>query len=157
AGDEPQESALARAVHAHDAPALAPADEEVEPPVDATRAESLVDAGELHDVVARARRRREIELHDVPAARRLDALDLLELLHARLHLRRVARARLEARDECLFLREHRLLARVLRLGLSGRDVALALVEVVVARVARELAAVDLDDLRHDPVHERAVV
>ena len=89
--------------------------------------------------------------------RRLDLLDLLELLHARLHLRGVARARLEPLDEGLLLGEHRLLARVLRLLLRGGDLALLLVEVVVARVGRELAAVDLDDLGDEAVHELAIV
>jgi hypothetical protein len=157
AGDELQERALARAVHAHDTPSLPPADEEVESVVDASGPPAFVDALELRDVLARPRRWREVELDHLAAARRLDAVDLLELLHARLYLRRMARARLEAGDERLFLREHRLLARVLRFGLLGQDGALAVVEVVVAGEGRELAAVDLDDARAEAVHELAVV
>ncbi len=57
----------------------------------------------------------------------------------------------------LFFGEHRLLARVLGLCLGRRDGPLRLVEVVVSGIGRELAAVDLDDLRDDPVHEFAIM
>ncbi len=155
--DQLQQRRLARAVRAHHAPALAAADPQVESVEDDLLAVGLVDAGELHDVVAGARRGTELEVVGLAPLRRLDLLDLVELLHARLHLRGVARARLEARDERLFLREHRLLARVLRLLLALGDRALALVELVVARVGDQLAAVDLDDLRDRAVQELAIV
>ena len=60
-------------------------------------------------------------------------------------------------DEPLLLREHGLLARVRGLPLRLAELPLALVEVVVAGIGDELAAVDLDDPVHDPVHEIPVV
>ena len=60
-------------------------------------------------------------------------------------------------DEPLLLGQHRLLARVGGLAVRFADRALALVEIVVARVGRDLAAVDLGDLGDDAVHEVAVV
>src|SRR4029077_15274335 len=110
ARDELEERRLPGAVHPHDAPPLAAADEEIEAVVDDLAPVSLLDLREARDVLARARRRAKIELHHLSRARRLDALDLVELLHARLHLRGVRRARLEAVDEALLLGEHRLLA-----------------------------------------------
>ena len=102
---------------------------------------------EHRDLIARARRRTEVELHDPPLLRQLDLLDLLERLDAALHLRRLGRVRGEAFDEPLLLGEHRLLAGVGGLAVRLADAALALVEVVVARVDGDLAAVDLGDLR----------
>ena len=63
----------------------------------------------------------------------------------------------EAIDEALLLREHRLLPRVGGLAVGLADGALALVEVVVAGVGGDLAAVDLGDARDEAVHELAVV
>ena len=60
-------------------------------------------------------------------------------------------------DEALLLGQHGLLTRVGRLAVRLAERALALVEVVVAGVDRDLAAIDLGDLRHDAVHELAVV
>ena len=68
AGDELEQRRLAGAVHAHHAPALAAADPEVEAVEDDALAVGLVHAGELHDVVARARRRPELELDASGAA-----------------------------------------------------------------------------------------
>ena len=99
----------------------------------------------------------EVELHDLPLLRQLDLLDLLQRLHAALHLRRLGGVRGEPLDETLLLGQHRLLARVRRLAIGLANRALALVEVVVARIHRDLAAVDLGDLRDDAVHELAVV
>ena len=66
-------------------------------------------------------------------------------------------ARLEALDELDLLGEHRLLALELRLLLLLVERALLLVEFVVAGIGRQRAAVDLDDLGDDAVHELAVV
>ena len=69
----------------------------------------------------------------------------------------MAGARLEALDELHLLGQHGLLAVELRLALLLSHRALDLVEIEVARIGGERAAVDLDDLAHDAVHELAVV
>src|SRR6185436_4966609 len=104
---------------------------------------------DLDDVVAAARRRAELEAALDQAARRRDLLDLVELLDARLHLRGLGRLRLEALDEAALLGQHGLLARKLGLAALRLLGARPLVEVVVAGVRTDLAAVDLDDLRDD--------
>ena len=157
AGDDLQQRRLAGAVSAHHRPALAAADRQREPVVDDAPAVRLADVLEHGDLIARARRLAEVELHDAPLLGQLDLLDLVERLDAALHLRRLRRVRLEALDEALFLGEHRLLPRVRGLAVGLAQRALALVEVVVARIERDLAAVDLRDLRDDAVHEVAVV
>ena len=108
-------------------------------------------------LVARARRRAELELDDVALLRQLDLLDLVQRLDAALHLRRLGGVRLEALDEALLLGEHRLLPRERGLLVVLADGALALVEIVIAGVDDDLAAIDLRDLGHDAVHEFAVV
>ena len=65
--------------------------------------------------------------------------------------------RREPLDEALLLGEHRLLPRVGCLAVGFADRALALVEIVVARVARDFAAVDLGNPGDDAVHEVAIV
>jgi hypothetical protein len=157
AGDELQERRLARAVRAHHAPALAAPDQQIEAAEDRPLAPRLVHAREPQHVLARARRGSELELDALALLRRGDLLDLLDLLHARLHLRGVARPGLEARDERLLLGEHRLLARILRLLLALGERALALVEVVVPGIGDQVAAVDLEDLADHAVQELAVV
>ena len=112
---------------------------------------------ERDDVVARARRLPEVEPHDLAPAGQLDLLDLLELLHAALHLRGLRGVGREALDEALLLGEHRLLPRVGGLALRLAQAPLALVEVVVPGPGEDLAAVDLDDPVDDAVHEVAVV
>ena len=109
------------------------------------------------DLVARAGRRPELELDHLASLGQLDLLDLVQRLDAALHLRRLGRMRAEAVDEALLLGEHRLLARVGRLEVGLPDRPLPLVEVVVAGVGRDLAAVDLGDPADDAVHELAVV
>ena len=66
-------------------------------------------------------------------------------------------ARLEALDELDFLGKHRLLTLELGLLLLLVQRALLLVELVVARIGRQRAAIDLDHLGNDAVHELAVV
>ncbi len=112
---------------------------------------------EADHVLAGAGCRLELELHRLAALGRLDPLDLVQLLHPALHLRRVRGARLEALDELDFLGEHRLLPRELRLLLLLAQRALLFVELVVARVRRQRAAVDLQHLGGNTVHELAVV
>ena len=63
----------------------------------------------------------------------------------------------EPLDEALFLCQHRLLTGIGRFAIRLADRTFALVEIVIARVGRDLPAVDLRDLRHDAVHELAVV
>ena len=115
ARDQLQQRGLARAVDAHDAPALAAAHLEIQPLVNDPRAIALVHVLQADHVLAGARRRREVERDGLPAARRLDPLDLFQLLDPALHLRGMRGARLEALDELDFLGEHRLLALELRL------------------------------------------
>ena len=112
---------------------------------------------ERGDVLAGARRRLELEVHRLPALGRLDAVDLLQLLDPALHLRGMRGARLEALDEADLLGQHRLLALELGLLLLLGDRALLLVEFVVAGIGGQRAAIDLDDLVDDAVHELAVV
>ena len=125
--------------------------------VNDSAAVALRHAVERRDQLARAGRRTEVELDDPPLLGKLDLLDLLERLDAALHLGRFRGVRGEALDEALLLGEHRLLTRVGGLAVGLADGALALVEVVVAGIGGDLAAVDLGDAGHDPVHEVAVV
>src|SRR5690606_41663491 len=99
----------------------------------------------------------KLELDDLAAPGRLDLVDLVEHLHARLDLCGVTRPGGEASDERLFFGQHRLLLRVLGLVLQGRKVALLLVELEVTAVASELASVDLDDLRHEAIEQLPVM
>ena len=109
------------------------------------------------DVIARAWRGRKIERDGLAAARRLDALDLLQLLDPALHLGGVRGARLEAFDELDFLGQHRLLALELGLLLLFVQRTLLLVELVIAGIGRKRAAVDLDHLVDDAVDELAIM
>jgi hypothetical protein len=65
--------------------------------------------------------------------------------------------RREPIDEPLLFREHGLLPGVSRLAVGLPDRAFPLVEVVVARVRGDFAAVDLRNAGHDPVHELPIV
>ena len=156
-GHHLQQRRLAGAVLPHHAPALAAADGQVQTVVDDPAAVGLGHVFERRDLLARSRRLPEVELHDPALLRQLDLLDLLERLHPALHLRGLRRVRGKPLDEPLLLREHRLLPGVRRFAVGLADRALALVEIVVARVDRDLAAVDLGDLRDDAIHELAVV
>ncbi len=113
---------------------------EVEPVMNGAAAIALADALDAHDVLARARRRTELERHHLPPLGRLDTVDLVELLHPALHLRRMAGPGLEPLDEGDFLGQHGLLPLELRLLVAVGDFALALVEFVVAAIARERPA-----------------
>src|SRR5690606_31029207 len=115
----------------------------------------LVHAGDLDDVVAGPGRGAKVEAEDLAAPRRLELLDLVELLDPRLDLGGAPGLGLEALDEADLLGQHRLLALVLGLLLGLAERALLLVEVEVARIGGELAAVDLEDLGDDAVQELA--
>ena len=106
----------------------------------------LGDALERRHQLAGSRRRTEIELHDAPLLRQLDFLDLVERLDAALDLRGLGGVRREPFDEPLLLGEHRLLARIGGLAVRFANRALPFVEIVVARIGGDLAAVDLGDL-----------
>ena len=121
AGDHLEQRRLAGAVAAHHAPALAAADRQVQAVVDDARSVRLAHALEHGHLVAGARRLPEVELHDLPLLRQLDPLDLLQRLHAALHLRRLGGVGREALDEALLLGQHRLLARVGRLAVGLAD------------------------------------
>src|SRR3546814_5436456 len=83
--------------------------------------------------------------------------DLVELLDPALHLGGMRGARLEALDELDLLGQHRLLALELRLAMLLVQRALLVVEIVIPRIGGERAAIDLDDLADDAVHELAVM
>ncbi len=108
-------------------------------------------------LLAGARWPAEVEPYDHTLARRLDLLDLVEGLHPTLDLRGLGGVGREAFDEALLLGQHGLLPRVGRLAVGLPQGSLPLVEVVVARVRRDLPLVDLGDAPHDAVHEVAVV
>src|SRR4030095_9150038 len=110
---------------------------------------------ENRDLVAGPWRLAEIESNDTPLPGQLDLFDLLERLDTALNLRRLGGARGEALEKALSLREHRLLPRIRRLSIGLADGAFALVEVVVARIDRNLAVIDFSDFRDHAVHELA--
>ncbi len=121
------------------------------------RAEFFRHVVDLDHVVAGALRLGKIEALLDDAAGRLQPLDLVQLLDAALHLRRLGRLRAKALDEAHLFLQHRLLTRVGGLALLGIDGAGALVKIVIAGVAAHLPAVDLDDLFHDAIHHVAIV
>src|SRR6478752_5382889 len=135
--DELEQRRFSGAVDAHHAPALPAADHEIEPVIDALAAVALEHLLERNDVLARARRRRKVERHRLAAARRLDPLDLVELLHPALNLSGMRGARLEPLDELDLLGEHRLLALELGLLLLLVQRTLLLVELVIAGIGGE--------------------
>jgi hypothetical protein len=139
------------------APFFPATDVEAEAVVHDARAVRLLYVHERRDLLARPRGRAEVELHTLALLGELDLLDLVERLHAALDLRGLGGVGREAVDEPLLLGEHGLLPRVAGLAVGLADGALALVVIVVTGVDGDLPAVDLGDLRHDPVHELAVV
>src|SRR4051794_31488274 len=156
-GDELEQRRFAGAVDAHHAPAFAAADHEIEPVIDALAAVALEHLLERNDVLARPRRRRKVECHRLATARRLDPLDLVELLPPALDLSRMRGARLETLDELDLLGEHGLLALELRLLLLLAQRPLLLVELVIAGVGGERAGIDLDHFRNHAVDELAIM
>ena len=157
AGNHSQQRGLPRPVSAHHAPALAAPDRHAEPVVDDAVSVRLRNVLEHGNLIARPWRLAEIEPNDTPFLGQLDLFDLLERLDTALDLRRFGGMGREALDEALLLGQHRLLPRVRSFAIGFPDRALALVEVVVARIDRDLAAVDLRDLGDDAIHELAVV
>ena len=129
----------------------------IESVIDHARAVTLVQILNHRDLISRSRRGAKLELHHLAALRQLDLLDLIERLDAALHLRGFGGVGAEAVNETLLLGEHRLLAGESRLLIGLANGALALVEIVVARVGDDFAGIDLGDLRYDAVHELAVV
>jgi hypothetical protein len=100
---------------------------------------------------------RKVEGHGLTPPRRLDPVDLIQLLHPALHLRRMRGARLEALDEFYFFCQHGLLPLELGLLLLFILRALLLIKLVVARIGGQRTAVDLHHLGDDTIHEFAVV
>ena len=78
----------------------------------------------------------------MPLLRQFDLLDLVQRFDAALNLRRLGRVRPEAIDEALLLSQHGLLPRESGLLIRLTNGALALVEIVVARVRDNLAGID---------------
>src|SRR4029077_10515746 len=127
----------------HHAPAAPPPGHEGEARIDAAVAVALVHVLQARDILARTRRRLEFECHGLAPPRRLDALDLLQLLDPALHLCGMGSARLEALDELDLLGQHRLLPLELRLLLLVVERPLLLIELVIAGKSRELTGIDL--------------
>ena len=153
-----QQRRLAGAVDAHDAPALLAAHQEVEPVVDAPRAVALVHVFELATSSPERGAGRELERDRSGGACGGSTRSILSSFFTRLCTCAACEARALNRSMKLdLLGEHRLLALVLRLLLRLAQRALLLVEIVVAGIGRQRAAVDLDDLGDDAVHELAVV
>src|SRR5580692_2062850 len=145
-GNHFEQRGLARAVPSHDGPAFSAADGEIESIVNHARAVTLVQILKDSHLFAGSRRNAKVKLHDHAFPWQLDLLDLVQRLNPALHLGRFGRVRPETIDETLFFGKHGLLPgeRCLLVGLSDRP--LALVEVVVAGVGDDLAAIDLRDL-----------
>ncbi len=156
-GHHLQQRRLAGAVFPHHAPALAAANREVQSVVNDPPAVRFGDVFEHRDLLARARRRPEVEVHDAPPFRQLDLLDLVERLDPALDLCGLGGVGGKPVDEPLFLGQHRLLPGVRGFPVGVADPTLALIKVVVTGVHRDLAVVDLGDFRHDSVHELPIV
>ena len=112
---------------------------------------------EHRHLIAGARRLAEVELRRSSAAWATRSSRFLQRLDPALHLRGLGGVGGEAVDEALLLGQHRLLAGVGGLAVGLADRPLLLVEVVVAGIDGDLAAVDLGDPGDDAVHELAVV
>ena len=157
ARDHLEQRRLARAVGAHERDLVAAVHGEVEAVVHGLVAVALHETAGAHHLVARARRLLEVELDGFLLLGKLDALDLLELLHAILHLLGFRGLVAELLDERLHMGD--LLGLLRRLGAQALQALLARFEVgrVVALVEVHLAVVHLGHAVHHVVHERAVV
>ena len=109
----------------------------IQPVIDDLIAIALVNALERHNIVAGARCGPKIERHGLAPPRRLDAIDLVELLDPALYLRGVASARLESFDELDLFGQHRLLAFELRLLLLLVLLSLLRIELITAGIGGE--------------------
>ena len=118
---------------------------------------SLGDTLNDRNVIARAYGLFELKLDDVPALGRHNGLDFVELFHSRLNLCRMAGSRFEARDERLLFGEHRLLTGVMGFVLRRRHRALFFVKIVVARICRDVTAVNFDNLGHDAIQKLTIM
>jgi hypothetical protein len=95
---------------------------------------------------AGSRRDAKLELHHLAFLWQFDLLDLVQGLDPALHLGRFGGVRPETIDKALFLGKHGLLPGECRLLVSLTDRPLALVEVIIAGVGDDLAAINLRDL-----------
>ncbi len=157
ARDHLEQRRLARAVGPHERDLVAAVHGEVEAVVHGLVAVALHEAAGAHHLVARARGLLEVELDGLLLLGKLDALDLLELLHAILHLLGLRGLVAELLDERLHMGD--LLGLLRRLGAQALKTLLARPEVgrVVALVQVHLAVVHFGHAVHHVVHERAVV
>ena len=89
--------------------------------------------------------------------RQYDFFNLIQSLDPALHLRGLGGMRFETIDKALLLGQHRLLPREGRLLIGFADGAFTLIEIVVSRIADNLASVDFSDLRNQAIHEFAIV
>ena len=157
--DELHERGLARAVGAHERHVVAAVEAKRDVVVDVVVLVVLRDALEGHDLVARARRLGEAEVHLLGRLGQHDELlaHALELLDALLHLARLGRLVAEALDEGLHVLDVALLGGALGAQLLEVVLALAQVARVVAGVGHEALVLERRDVAHAGVHERAVV
>ncbi len=140
AGQHLEKGGFAGAVHADHGDLLLPPDHAARrrrrpifwPP--SGRGQTLPRLSRRHHIITAARRLGKLEPDDLLLRRQLDALDLLDLLHPRLHLGGMGGAGGEAGDELLLLGQHLLLAAVAGQQLLAPDLPFAQVKVVVAAV-----------------------
>jgi len=118
---------------------------------------SLGQVPHQNHVVAAARRFGEFETDGFLLRRQLDAFDLLQFLDPRLHLGRMGGAGREAGNEVFLLGQHLLLAAMAGQELFPADFPLPQVKIIIAAIGGDGLIADLDDPRHQPVHEFAVM
>ncbi len=114
-----------------------PPHHEVQSFIDDATAILLVHALQVDHVFARTRCRLKFEGNRLATFRRFHPVDLLQLLHAALHLRGMRCARFETLDEFDFLGQHSLLALEPSLLLLLVLRPLLFVKRIVARIASQ--------------------
>ena len=157
AGNHLQQRGLAGAVRTDECDFLAAVHREIQMLVYNVVAVRLRDVLELHNEIARARRLTEVEMDGPAALGNLDALDLLQLAHAVLHLLCLRGLVAETLDEGLHMLDLRVLLLLRRHELLIAYIAFAQVIAVVAGIERDLLHCQLRHAVHHVVHELAVV
>src|SRR5262249_31741165 len=151
------ERRLPRAIHTHQRNAISTLDGEVYIAENFFRPEALGHARAFHYSPSTRIRLRETEVDGLLFWRNLDALDLLQLLDAALHLFGLGRLIAEAVDECLELLDS--LTLVLVGGYQRIPALLLLCQVffVIAAVEVNALVPDLNSAIHGNVKQVAVM